>query len=508
MHNLTKKIIILVCWTGVLALGAFLRFDQLAARPFHCDEATGARITAKRMETGTGQFDPQHFHGPLLSSLAMPVCRARGETRWQEMTKGTLRLVPALAGSLLVLLPWFWRRRWGDAPMLLAATLLATAPLLVYYSRMYIHESVFGLFGILGLLVILTNPRHGIPGVCIGLMFATRETFAISLIAWLAAGGVVALGNRAWFTHATLLAAWRTYRIPALWSALSAMVTAGYFYTDGFSNLQGAVDAVRTFFVYKTGAGHDKPFFYYLDFLTVPHKSGGVWWFGTPVAVLALIAYATTFRSAGMDNGRRNTIRFIAYAAVGHFIIYGLIAYKTPWLMVLPWAHVCVLAGFSVAGMGTLRPRWQAALLVLVGLTVVAQFRQTRYATGRLASDARNPFAYVPTRRDIEAVEPWLQQVAKKAPQHALEPIAVIGNGYWPLPWYLRSFKAIGYWQDPPPDLDKFPVVFCVPDSSDAVVTQLAKTHTPLPRGLRANVSITLFLRNDIWSAWMSPDTP
>ncbi|MEI6654237.1 MAG: flippase activity-associated protein Agl23 [Verrucomicrobiota bacterium] len=503
-----KKIVIIVCWVGVLVLGAFLRFDQLASRPFHCDEATGARITAKRMETGTGQFDPQHFHGPLLSSLAIPMCRARGESRWQEMTKGTLRLVPAIAGSLLVLLPCFWRRRWGDGPMLLAAALLATSPLLVYYSRMYIHESVFGLCGILALMAFLTKQKWGIPGVCIGLMFATRETFVISVIAWLTAGGWVAMENRAWFTRAALRAAWHTYRIPALLSLLSAAVTAGYFYTDGFHNLQGAVDAVRTFFVYKTGAGHDKPFFYYLDFLTVPHKSGGVWWFGTPVAVLALIAYAATFRRAAMDATRRNTIRFIAYAAAGHFIIYGLIAYKTPWLMLLPWAHVCLLAGFSVAGMATLRPRWQVVLLVLAGLTLVAQFRQTRYATGRLASDARNPFAYVPTRRDIEGVEPWLQQVAQKAPQHSLEPLAVIGNGYWPLPWYLRSFKTIGYWQSPPADLEKFPVVFCVPDSSDAVTKLLANTHTPLPRGLRANVSITLFLRNDIWKAWMNPDTP
>ena len=59
-------------------MGAFLRFEQLSARPFHCDEATGARLTAKRMDTGTSQFDPTHFHGPILSSLAMPLCHWRG----------------------------------------------------------------------------------------------------------------------------------------------------------------------------------------------------------------------------------------------------------------------------------------------------------------------------------------------------------------------------------------------------------------------------------------------
>lgn len=502
------KLIIIVCWISVIATAVFLRFDQLSSRPFHCDEATGARITAKRMESGTSQFDPQHFHGPLLSSLAIPVCRAHGETRWQSMTKRTLRLVPAIAGSLLVLLPLGWRRRWGDAPMLLAAALLATSPLLVYYSRMYIHESLLGLFGMLALMAVLTKPRWGIPGVCIGLMFATRETFAISVIAWLAAGVLVALGNREWLTRAALAGAWQTYRMPLLLSGLTAALTAGFFYTDGFCNLAGAVDAVRTFFVYKTTAGHDKPFWYYLDLLTVPHKSAGIWWFGAPVVVLALLAFAASFRRDAMAARWRNTIRFLAYAAVGHLLIYSLISYKTPWLMVLPWAHVCLLAGFSMAGMAAWRRWWQAALFVLAGLALVSQFRQTRYATGRLASDARNPFAYVPTRRDIESVEPWLQRLAAKAPNKTVEPIAVIGSGYWPLPWYLRSFDRIGYWPDAPPDIAEFPLVFCVQESAEAVMTQLATSHTPLPRGLRANVAVTLFIRNDIWSAWNQPETP
>ncbi|MCX6875957.1 MAG: TIGR03663 family protein [Verrucomicrobia bacterium] len=505
---MTRKIVIIACWVSVIALGAFLRFEGLSSRPFHCDEATGARITANSMAAGGSQFDPTHFHGPLLSTLAIPLCRAGGETRWQEMTKGTLRRLPAMAGSLLVLLPLGWRRRWGDAPMLLAAALLATSPLLVYYSRMFIHESLLGLFGILALMALLTNPKYGIPGVFIGLMFATRETFAISIIAWLAAGGLVALGHRDWFTRPALLAAWQTYWLPVLLSGLTATVVAGYFYTDGLRHLHGAVDAVRTFFVYQTTPGHDKPCGYYLELLVLPRKSAGIWWFGTPVALLALLAYAATFRRNATPEPWRPVIRFLAYAAVGHLLIYSLLAYKTPWLMVLPWAHVCLLAGFSVIGIAAKRPQWQAALLLLAGVALLSQFRQTRYAIGHLASDARNPFAYVPTRRDIETVEPWLHQLAKLAPNHTVEPLAVIGSGYWPLPWYLRSFNTIGYWQDPPANIAEFPIVFCVPDAAEVVMTQLATTHTPLPRGLRANVCVTLFIRNDIWQAWMKPDQP
>ena len=97
---------------------------------------------------------------------------------------------------------------------------------------------------------------------------------------------------------------------------------------------------------------------------------------------------------------------------------------------------------------------------------------QSRQATGRLASDDRNPYAYVPTSQDIETLVPWLREVGQAAPDGPLEPVAVIGTGYWPLPWYLRSFAQIGYWQEPQKiadKLDRFPLVFAVPETADAL---------------------------------------
>ena len=161
-----KRIVIIACWIGVLAAGAALRFDELSSRPILFDEATGARIMARRMEaSGAYRFDPTHFHGPLLSSLSIPINRLRGEATWRELTKGTLRLLPAVAGTLIVLVPLLWRRPWGDGPMLLAAAFLATSPLLVYYSRMFIHEILLVLFGLLALTALFSKPKFGILGV-------------------------------------------------------------------------------------------------------------------------------------------------------------------------------------------------------------------------------------------------------------------------------------------------------------------------------------------------------
>lgn len=502
-----RSVIHLVAWLGVLAVAAFLRFNDLASRPVHCDEATGARLLAKRMETGRPQFDPTHFHGPLQSLMAEPVCRLRGETTWPSLTRTTLRMVPASVGLLTVMLPLLWRRRFGDAPMLLAGGMLAVSPLLVYYSRMFIHETLLGCAGLLALMALISRPRYGLPGIFLAVLFAAKESVVITLIAWLCAAVALAVWNRRAFDSQWLLTAWRAHRWNALGSLAAFTVVSIAFYSDGFRNIRGVSDAVRTFFIYKTGEGHDQPFHHYLQLLLWPRKSAGIWWYGTPVALLAAVAVARAFLTQSMRPGTRLAVQFIALGTAAHFMGYGLIAYKTPWLMVFPWIQVCVLAGFSVADWNLpIRRAASVALALTIAFAAVTQFRQTRFANGRLASDERNPFAYVPTRRNIETVGPWLEKVAAVAPGKTVEPIAVIGTGYWPLPWYLREFHTIGYWTEPPSDLARFPIVFAVPEAETSVTPQLAATHTPLPRGLRANVAVTLYVRNDIWQAWTQAD--
>ncbi len=498
-----KRIVIIACWISVILVGVFLRFDQLAKRPLHADEATGARITAARMESGDYRFDPIHYHGPLLSGLAMPLCRWNGESAWQNLTKKSLRLGPAIAGSLLLLAPLLWRRRFGDLPLLLAAALMATSPLLVYYSRMFIHESLLVFFGMMVLITLIRFPRYGVPGLLLGLMFATKETFAISVIAWMGAAVIIASENRQKLDRQTCLTFWKNYRASICVSLVLAALSSFYFYTDGFRQLQGAIDAVRTYFVYKTVDGHGKPFAYYFQLLAFPMKSGGLWWFGTPIVILALTSFANSFHR---DSKSPAVIRFIAYSTLGHFAIYSLISYKTPWLACLPWAHVCLLAGFGVAEFSHHRLPMKAALSLLIGICLVSQFIQTRRAIGRFASDQRNPFAYVPTRNDIETLGPWLEKLRLTAPQISQEPIAVVGSDYWPLPWYLRSFKKIGYWPDAPNDLSSRTIVFAMPQAAETVSASLENTHASLPRSLRAEVPLMMYVRNDIWKLWMESD--
>lgn len=502
LRYVMRILMVVILWLVVLATAVWLRVDSLVARPIHFDEATGARITADRLEpTSDYAFNPVHNHGPTLSFAGAIASRLAGDDSWKTMSVLPLRAVTVTSGVLLVMVPLYWRRRFGDAPMLLAATLLATSPLLVYYSRMYIHEILLALFGILVVVMLCRKRTLWAAGAMLGLMFATKESFAISVIAW----GIAGVGVAWQFRETIRLQVWRElfdeWWRPVVAMLICAAAVSVVFYTDGLSRPSGIWDAVRTFFIYKTEGGHDKPFGYYVSMMLVPRKDA-VWWGETTVALLALLAFVRSF-SKSMPKDKAAVIRFLAYATVAHFAIYSLIAYKTPWLMCLPWAHVCLLAGFSLVSITSWKSWPTVATTIAIVITLSLQFRQTRWATGRFEIDQRNAYAYVPTSRDIESMERWLNQLAAGDPKR-IEPIAVVGSYYWPLPWYLRNFDAVGYWQDASdPSLSQCGVVLALPEEADAVSAKLTNTHTGFPRSLRTNVVVTLYLRNDLWKQWI-----
>jgi predicted membrane-bound mannosyltransferase len=311
--------------------------------------------------------------------------------------------------------------------------------------------------------------------------------------------------NRKLLTRKIWIPGWQEHRKSIGISFAVAALVSLLFYTHGLRHPQGAVDAIRTYFVYETVEGHDKTFWYYLHLFAVPFKSGGAWWFGTPVVMLAIIAYALTFLPS-VSEGKK-TIRFIAYASVFHVLIYSLIAYKTPWLACLPWAHVCVLAGCALWNVSKRPVGFRIIISGIALAAIFTQFQQSRRAIGRYASDERNPFAYVPTRRDAEALETWLNQLQETTGKASLEPMAVVGSDYWPLPWYLRQFEQIGYWKSPTAELSGLPLVFTLPETTAGVAELLKDSHMPLPRGLRTGVPLHVFVRNDVWKQWMEAGT-
>ena len=498
-----RKSLIWVGWIALFFLAAWLRLNNLESTPIHADEATGAKILSQRIE-GTGyNFDPKHYHGPFPSLVAESIARLSGETSWVDLSLFTLRLGSVIAGLLTVMSPLLWAKTVGVVPALAAAACLASSPLLVYYNRIYIHESWLLLFGIITLAALhrlyarKNLPMAIISGISIGLLFAIKESFVLSILAWAGSATLLLVIHRPKLRLHRL----RPQSLTLVFLlVLASFCTSSYLYSDGFRNLQGIIDSCKTYIDYETAPGHEKNFSYYLHFLLWPKKTVGTLWTEITVFALAAIGLWRT----GKERKSGSIGIFLATATLLHWILYSCIAYKTPWLMLLPWGHVCLLAGLAFYNYQTLSLTQRRSLLLLFIGSIGWQIVQSREATGTYANDERNPYAYVATSRDARKIPEWIQQI-QALPEASIRQnnrIAVIGKQYWPLPWFLRDFREVEYHPIPNKSLADYSIVFALPEQNTACDARLDKSHDKFLKSLRSNVPVSIYLQKDLAKAW------
>ena len=461
---------------AALALG--LRVWDLDRRPMHADEANQA-VKAGQLIEGRGYaFDPADHHGPTLYYAVLPVAWLRGEHTLAQLTETTVRLVPAIAGTLAVVLLFALARPLGHWPALAAAAFLAVSPPAVYYSRFFIQETLllaFTLGALLGGMQWWRTGRLGwaiATGVCAGLMQATKASaplFFLAALIGLAAARPARPGSA------------RLARDIA-GALLAATLVAGLFYSSFGTNLRGLPDALSTYGSFggrlAGETGHEKSWWYYLA-LFGWQANGGVFTHQIAFSLLALIGFICAFRQ---DRG--SPLRWVAGFTVTLFIGLSLPAYKTPWhaIHVVPGLALLAAGALSLLGRQPLRA---AAIALIVLSSLVQQVGVTSIAR---AADERNPYAYVHTSADVLKI-PLL---AKSVP--LAQPIRVISEEVWPLPWYLRGMPNVGYWNAVPEDCDGA-LVIASAGLAEQVQSRLHGNYTNGFVGLRPGFTLVVFKR-------------
>ncbi|NOY79811.1 MAG: phospholipid carrier-dependent glycosyltransferase [Kiritimatiellaeota bacterium] len=246
-----KRLGFLLLAAAVL-VGAVLRFPRLDRRPMHTDEAVQAAKTGVLLETGRYIYDPAEYHGPTLPLLGALGLRMAGVRRLADATETELRMTPVVFGLGLILLAAGFAGLLGVRAALAAAFLLACSPVFVFYSRYYIHETLFVFFTGAFLLAFeryWRSPRMAwamAVGVSFGLLCATKETWVFEAVALVLAF----IGTRLWgrwrreprtsapeFLHPGRLGA----------AALAAGLVAAVLFSDFFVNPRGIADSFRAF---------------------------------------------------------------------------------------------------------------------------------------------------------------------------------------------------------------------------------------------------------------------
>lgn len=238
-------------YAGMFIIALALRLLRLGETPLDSHEA-GQALAAYRLATGAGL--PTEFYSPLLFTVNFITSALIGSG--ETLT----RLLPALAGSALVITP-YWLRRWLGRPGALAtAALFVADPAYLFFSRQLDEATVTAAATLalltIGLRFLLTPIPRRLVWLAVWLAVALVSgpgAWLFSLVA-LAFVALVVFSGRDSVTREELLAAGRAVRddrrstLTALLIGIGvflALATAVFFNPNG---IQAVLDNAASWF--------------------------------------------------------------------------------------------------------------------------------------------------------------------------------------------------------------------------------------------------------------------
>lgn len=353
--NRWSALAILLAFAGALVL----RLPGLETRPLHNDEAVNAVKVSELWEQGRYLYDPDEYHGPTLHYATVPFLQLSGARGSDELQDRTLRLAPVAFGAALILLLFLFAPGINGQALAWAALFMAISPAMVFYSRYFIHEMLLLFFTLLALgagwrcAQTHSSGWSLLTGAAVGLMFATKETFVISV----AAAGL-ALLLTLWWTMPKPVSVRAFLRLfharDILLGLTAAFLVWLLFFSSFFTNFAGLLDSVRTYFPWlKRAAGHSPhlhPWYFYLQRLAWFHPVKGPAWSEGLILGLALVGAVISFA------GRKPLLRFLALYTIILTAAYSAISYKTPWCLLNFFLGMILLAGVAASTLVNILP--------------------------------------------------------------------------------------------------------------------------------------------------------
>ncbi len=507
-----------ISWTafGIVALVALVlaanfRFPYLDKRPMHTDEAILAVKYSEFAETGHFKYDPRDYHGPGLHHITRAVSAVM---RWGvgDLTDARLRTVTALCGMMLLLVGLLAVDGLGRLGTALGMLLIAVSPMQVFYSRYFIMEIPFVL-GIAVFLVALWRFSQSkgtawllLAGVALGMQHATKETFVLSLGAtlcgWIAARVVVGGFSPRPDGRLSISRDKKGVALPWLWVLVPAVIVSVTLFSSFFKDWAAVRDSVLTYGHYlgrSEGVGHEKPWHYYLTLIF--WRKDGLTWSEGLIGGLGVIGMLHAFLGTHRDPARQAFLVFLSIYTLALFTVYSILGYKTPWSILGAQHTLVLLAGVGAAAIWHFAEgrimRVVLALLFAAGAWHLS--KQTSLSIHDYRADPRNPYVYSHTSGKFPDLVLMIERLSRLRPDTFSMQVINRDNG-WPMPWYLRSMKNIGYQIDTPPALDA-PVILVDVEKQAEVEARLGgKAYDSSGiYGLRPNVNMTMFVEKTLW---------
>jgi len=277
-------------------------------------------------------------------------------------------------------------------------------------------------------------------------------------------------------------------------------------FSSFFTHSAGLLDSLRTYFPWLKRAGghspHIHPWNFYLQRLAWFQSAKGPVWSEGLVLILAAVG------AIGSCAGTKSPLhRFLALYTIFLTAIYSAISYKTPWCLLSFFHGMILLAGVGAAALVEFfraRPLKYAVVAALLGLTAQLSWQAWR-ASFVYPADRRNPYVYAQTVPDVLNLVHRTEGLARVSPAGYETVLKIIApeNDYWPLPWYLRRFKHLG-WYEKIPD-DPFAPIVMVASKLDARLDEKSDRKWIMAgiTELRPGRFFELYVESELWKKYV-----
>jgi hypothetical protein len=241
----------------------------------------------------------------------------------------------------------------------------------------------------------------------------------------------------------------------AVWLAVVVLL-----FTSFFTNRGGLLDAARTYLVWFQRAKGDSPHIhgwgFYWQRLLFFHRPGGPIWSEGLILLLAVVAGIGAFARRELSGASAAFVRFLVFYTGILAVIYTVLPYKTPWSVLGFWHGAILLAGVGavalLAGLRGRRLKMAAVIILLTGAAQLAFLAWQSSINVKYSADPRNPWVYSQTLPNFLELADKVDAMAEASPDGGGLRINVIApdSDYWPLPWYLRRYAGVGYFENVP----------------------------------------------------------
>jgi uncharacterized protein (TIGR03663 family) len=355
-----------------------------------------------------------------------------------------------------------------------------------------------------------------LASVSAALMFATKETTFITLGTMLIAIPCVIIWQKIYPARGdedgtdSDQITWRNFQLAVgdgtdrLLLAAAAAVVFIYvnvlFFSSFFTFPEGVQKAFEAYAIWtKTG--------------TKDHTQSGFWaylrWsFGIGQADSklktavegAIVVLSAVGTAIAFFKGRNRVAMFIGLWALGLFLAYSLIPYKTPWLQLSFLLPMCIVAGCGINELVRSGSPAVKAGGIAAGAVACLLLAYQSYELNFVNYDNNDrTYIYAHTRREFLDMMRRIDHYAAKSGKGNEVTIDIVSPDYWPMVWYTNDYpKAVYHGRFHDASTAELIVAKKTDQDREAIARYSGKYKLDGIYPLRPGVDLVLLVRNDI----------